>query len=111
MTELLGQETSLNLLEESSPEDDNEEDVADDDDEAGDDVDDDEDDDDDDCKVGDADVGEGSNGSLKLGSELTTGQVVAQDIDGTDKESKRSLAVSDDSISDKTESDKRIRGN
>ena len=110
MTELLGQETSLNTLEESSPEDDNEEDEADDDDdEEGDDGDDDEDNDD--CKVSDTDGGEASNGSLKLGSELTAGQVVAQDIDDTDKECKRSLAASDDSLSDKTECDKRLRGN
>ena len=109
MTEFLGQETSLNTLEESSPEDDNEEDEADDDDQEGDDFDDEEDDDD--CKEGDTDEGAGPNGSLKLGSELTTGQVVVQDIDGTAKECKRSLAASDDSISDKTESDKRLRGN
>ena len=106
MTELLGQETSLNTSEEGSPEDDNEEDEADDDDdEEGDDG------NDDDCKVGDADEGEASNGSLKLGSELTTGQVVAQDIDNTDKECKRSLAATDNLLSGKTESDKRLRGN
>ena len=124
MTELLGQETSLNTLEESSPEDDDEEDEDDDDDEN-------EDDDDDeevnDSKVIDIDGGKDSSGSLNHGRELLTGQVLVPpaispeqllgddaNIDKEGKECKRRLTSSDASLScipHEIESDKRVREN
>ena len=124
MTELLGQETSLNSLEESSPkdEDDNDNDDGDGEDDDDDGVDEDEDGDDvkeeDDSKVDDIDEGKDSNGSLNHGSELLTAKApVPEDdttVSDTGNENKRTLASSDASTSctsDKLETDKRVREN
>jgi hypothetical protein len=116
MTELLGQETSLNSLEESSPEDEDDNEDGD-----GEDDDDDEVDDvkvEDDSKVDDIDEGKDSNGSLNHGSEILKGKVPALEDDttvsDTGNENKRTLASSDASTtctSDKLETDKRVREN
>lgn len=134
MTELLGQETSLNSLEESGPEgedyneDGDGEDDGDDDDKDEDDEDEDGDDvKEDDSKVDDIDEGKDSNGFLNHGGEILTEKVpvprkmspnVLADDDtvvvDTGNENKRTLASSDASTSctsDKLETEKRVREN
>jgi hypothetical protein len=122
MTELLGQETSLNSLEKSSPEDEDDIEDGDGEDDDDDEVDEDEDGDDvkeeDDSKVDDIDEGKDSNGSINLRSEILTGKVpVPEDdtaVSDTGNENKRTLASSDASTSctsDKLETDKRVREN
>ena len=116
MTELLGQETSLNSLEESSPEDEDDNKDGDGEDDDDDEVDEDEDGDavkeEDDIKVDDIDEGKDSNGSSNHGGETLTGKVHV--VSDTGNENKRALASSDASTSctsDKLETDKRVREN
>lgn len=129
MTELLGQETSLNSLDESSPEDEDDNEDGDGEDDDDNDEDEDEDGDDvkeeDDSEVDDIDEGKDSNGSLNHGSEILTGKVpvprkVYPDLLTVDdttvgaagNENKRTLASSDASTSCTTDkTDKRVREN